>query len=198
MHLALLMRAEVGVALKKLCAFLAVVLAQAGQVLYGLLILEGGEMLFVAQVGVDLVEVAGMAASLFLRVLSAYGWHGACVCGIVAVCRAVLIRGRRLSVREWLSAMGRVGSVGTGAARGPCGSLQVRKSCGAMPDAGQANATVAPKAKFAACAGLGVKVLARKCRAPAWLCAVVACGAMARRQSAPRELGAGSLCRRRI
>jgi hypothetical protein len=75
-HLALLMGAEVGVALKKLCAFFAVVLAQAGQVLDGLLVLEGGQMLFVAQVGVDLVEVAGIPARLLLRVLSAYGWHG--------------------------------------------------------------------------------------------------------------------------
>ena len=196
MHLALLVRTEVGVALKKLCAFLAVVLAQAGQVLYGLFILEGGEMLFVAQVGVDLVEVAGMAASLFLRVLSTYGWH--CVVYCAVVYKAVLIRGRRLSVREWMAAMGQVGSVGTGAARGPCGSLQARKSCGAMPDAGQANATVAPDAKFAACAGLGLRLLARKCRAPACLCAVVPGGVITRRQSAPRELGAGSLCRRRI
>lgn len=75
-HLALLMGDKVGLALKELCAFLAVMLPQARQVLYRLRILELGEVLLVAQVGVDLVEIAGMAARLLLGVLSAYGRHG--------------------------------------------------------------------------------------------------------------------------
>jgi hypothetical protein len=75
MHLALLMRLKVAVALKKLCAFLAVPPPQSGQVFYRLRILELCEMLLVAQVGVDLVEVARMAARLLLGVLSSYGWH---------------------------------------------------------------------------------------------------------------------------
>ena len=74
-NLALLVGDKVAIALKKLCAFLAVILAQAGQVLYGLCILELGQVLFVAQVGVNLVEVARMATCLLLGVLSAYGWH---------------------------------------------------------------------------------------------------------------------------
>jgi hypothetical protein len=76
MHLALLMRLKVAVALKKLCAFLAVPPPQSGQVFYRLRILELCEMLLVAQVGVDLVEVARVATRLLLGVLSSYGWHG--------------------------------------------------------------------------------------------------------------------------
>lgn len=76
MNLALLVCDKVGVALKKLCAFLAVEFAQAGQIFYGLCILEFREMLLVAQVGVDLVEVARVSTCLLLGVLSAYGWHG--------------------------------------------------------------------------------------------------------------------------
>jgi hypothetical protein len=75
-HLALLVRQHVGLALKELCALEAVVLPQAGQVFYGLRILELCEVLLVAQVGVDLVEVARMPARLLLAVLSAYGRHG--------------------------------------------------------------------------------------------------------------------------
>lgn len=76
MDLALLMRSKVAVALKKLCALLAVPLPQARQIFYGLRILEFGKMLLVAQVGVDLVEIARMSTCLLLGVLSAYGRHG--------------------------------------------------------------------------------------------------------------------------
>jgi hypothetical protein len=75
-HLALLMRQHIALALIKLCAFLAVELPQPRQVLYRLRILELGEMLLVAQVGVDLVEVARVATRLLLGVLSSYGGHG--------------------------------------------------------------------------------------------------------------------------
>ena len=75
MHLALGVGDPVGLALKELCAFLAVVLAQAGQILCGRRVLERGEMLVVAQVGVDLVEIARVAARLLLGVLSPYGGH---------------------------------------------------------------------------------------------------------------------------
>lgn len=64
--LALCVGSEVCVALKKLCAFFAVVLAQAGQVLYGLRILEFCEVLLVAQVGVNLIEITRVAARLLL------------------------------------------------------------------------------------------------------------------------------------
>ena len=67
---------KVGVALKELCAFCAVELAQAGQVLYGIGILEFRKMLLVAKVSVDLIEIARVAARLLLGVLSAYGRHG--------------------------------------------------------------------------------------------------------------------------
>jgi hypothetical protein len=75
-HLALLMRHEVRFALEELCAFGAVVLPQAGQVFYGLRILELGQMLCVVQVGVDLVEVARVAARLLLGGFSSDGGHG--------------------------------------------------------------------------------------------------------------------------
>lgn len=75
-HLALLMGAKVGLALKKLCAFLAVVLAEARQIFYGFRIFEFCQMLLVAQVGVDLVEVARVSARLLLGVLSSDGRHG--------------------------------------------------------------------------------------------------------------------------
>ena len=122
--LALLVGGEVGVALKKLCAFLAVVLAQAGQVLYGLFILEGGQMLVVAQVGVDLVQVARVAARLLLGVLSAYGWHGEAR----GLREGSWIRGRRLSVMNRRSRVRESLVVGTAASRGPCASLQVKKA----------------------------------------------------------------------
>jgi hypothetical protein len=54
-NLALLVCVEVGLALEKLCAFFAVMLAQARQIFYGFRILELREVLLVAQVGVDLV-----------------------------------------------------------------------------------------------------------------------------------------------
>lgn len=86
MHLALLMRGEVGIALKKLCALFAVVLAQPRQIFYGLRILELCEMLLVVQVGVHLVEIANVPARLLLGVLSSDGWHGGCgVCGVQTV-----------------------------------------------------------------------------------------------------------------
>lgn len=85
MHLALLVGDEVAIALKKLCTFLAVILPQARQIFYGLRILELGQVFVVAQVGVDLVEVARMAARLLLGVLSTYGWHDGLVAGSAAV-----------------------------------------------------------------------------------------------------------------
>lgn len=73
--LALLMCDKVGIALEELCALFAVVLAQARQILYGLCILEFGKVFVVEQVGVDLVEITGVAARLLLGVLSSYGRH---------------------------------------------------------------------------------------------------------------------------
>lgn len=70
------MRSEVGLALKELCAFLAVVLPQSRQIFYGFRILEFCEMFFVAQVGVDLVKIARMSARLLLGVLPSNGRHG--------------------------------------------------------------------------------------------------------------------------
>lgn len=64
MHFALLMCDKVGLALKEFCAFFAVVLAQTRQIFYGFRILELCEMFLVAQVGVDLVEVARVATCL--------------------------------------------------------------------------------------------------------------------------------------
>jgi hypothetical protein len=95
-HLALLMRGEVGLALKKLCAFFAVMLPQTRQIFYGLLILEFCEMLLVAQVGVDLIEIARVPARLLLGVLSSDGRHvGLCM----LVCR---IRGRSaMGLKMW-------------------------------------------------------------------------------------------------
>jgi hypothetical protein len=75
-HLPLLMGDKVGVALKPLCALLAVPLAEPGQVLGGLGVLELGEVLVVVEVGVDLVEVACVAARLLLGLLAANGGHG--------------------------------------------------------------------------------------------------------------------------
>ena len=75
-HLPLVVCFEVGLALKPLCAFFAVPVAEAWQILGGLCVLELGEMLFVAQVGVDLVEIARVAARLLLGLFSPYGRHG--------------------------------------------------------------------------------------------------------------------------
>ena len=75
MHLALLVRQHVGFTLEKLCAFFAVILAQTGQVFYGLCILELCEVLLVVQVTVHLVEVARVSARLLLGVLSPDGRH---------------------------------------------------------------------------------------------------------------------------
>lgn len=70
---------EVGLALKPFRTFFAVPLAQARQILGGLCVLELGEVLWVVQISVDLVEVAGMSARLLLRVLSPDGGHGDCL-----------------------------------------------------------------------------------------------------------------------
>jgi hypothetical protein len=74
--LALLVGVEVGLALKKLCALFAVVLAEARQIFYGLRILELCEVLLVVQVGVDLIEIARVAARLLLGILTPDCRHG--------------------------------------------------------------------------------------------------------------------------
>jgi len=74
-HLSFLVCDKVGFALKEFCAFLAVVLAQTRQVFYGFRILELCEMFLVAQVGVDLVEIARVATCLLFGVLSPDGRH---------------------------------------------------------------------------------------------------------------------------
>jgi hypothetical protein len=114
-HLALLVRLEVGVALKELCALGAVVLPQARQIFYGLRISELCQMLLVVQVGVDLVEVARVAARLLLGGFSSDGRHGG---------RFVLGAGCWLHPRPFGS--GREDVEGAGWA-GPCGGLQARK-----------------------------------------------------------------------
>ena len=75
MDFALLVRQHVGLTLEKLGAFEAVILPQTGQIFYGLRILELCEVLLVPQVGVDLVEIARMAARLLLGILSSDGRH---------------------------------------------------------------------------------------------------------------------------
>lgn len=75
MDFAFLMSAKVWLALKELCALCAVPLPQAWQVLYRFGVLKLGEMLRIVQIGVHLVEIAGVAARLLLGVLSAYGRH---------------------------------------------------------------------------------------------------------------------------
>lgn len=75
-HLALVVCVEVGFTLKPFCALFAIPVAEAWQVLGSLCVLEMGEVLLVAQVGVDLVEIARVAARLLLRLFSSYGWHG--------------------------------------------------------------------------------------------------------------------------
>lgn len=78
-HLALLVGQHIGLTLKKLCAFFAVVLPQTRQVFYGLSILELCEVLLVVQVAVHLVEVARVSARLLLGVLSPDGRHSGTV-----------------------------------------------------------------------------------------------------------------------
>lgn len=67
---------EVGVALKPFGAFFAVKLAQTGQVFFGLCFLELLQVALGAQVRVDLVDVASVAASLFLAIGSSDCRHG--------------------------------------------------------------------------------------------------------------------------
>ena len=67
---------HVALALKPLCALLAVPLSESGQVLGSLGVLVLGEVLVVVDVGVDLVEVARVAARLLLRLVTADGRHG--------------------------------------------------------------------------------------------------------------------------
>ena len=120
-HLALLMRQHITLALIKLCAFFAVKLPQPRQIFYWLRILELGEMLLVAQVGVDLVEVARVATRLLLGVLSSYGGHGGQVSGDLSA--AV---GYPCGIARGWSATKKV-EVEPGD-RGPCACLQVRKA----------------------------------------------------------------------
>jgi hypothetical protein len=79
-HLVLLVRDKVVLALKEPGAFLAVEFAQARQIFYGLRILVLCEVLLVVQVGVDLVEIARVPARLLFGVLSSDGRHGGWSC----------------------------------------------------------------------------------------------------------------------
>lgn len=99
-HFALLVSGHVGLALKELCAFLAVILAQAWQIFYRLCIFKLGQVLLVAQVGVHLVEIAGVPTSLLLGVLTAYGWHGGLYPRPSAMGRAI-VNVSAIAMQQW-------------------------------------------------------------------------------------------------
>lgn len=70
-----LMCAHVCLALKPFCALFAVELPECRQVLGVLGVFELREVSFVAQVGVDLVDVTRVAARLLLGLLTPNSWH---------------------------------------------------------------------------------------------------------------------------
>lgn len=104
-NLALLVRQHVGLTLEELGAFKAVILPQAGQIFYRLRILELCKVLLVLQVGVDLVEIARVAACLLLGILSSDGRH----CGAWVSVQTVSVdpRPSAVVVMAGGSAMGR-------------------------------------------------------------------------------------------
>ena len=70
--------------IEPLGAFGAVVLAEAGEIFFGFRGLVCVEMARDVQVGVDLVEVAGVAAGFLFGLGAAYGWHSEDVCGVIS------------------------------------------------------------------------------------------------------------------
>ena len=71
----LCVRSVVELRLEPLCTFNAVPLAQARQVLGSLCVFELIKMLFLVEIGVNLVKIARMASSLLLRVGTTYSRH---------------------------------------------------------------------------------------------------------------------------
>ena len=75
MHFPLLVSNKIAFALEELCALFAIMLAQAWEIFYRFCILEFSKMLLVAEVGMDLVEIASVPSRLLLGVLSSDGRH---------------------------------------------------------------------------------------------------------------------------
>ena len=100
-HLALLVSEHVGLTLKKLCTFFAVVLPQTRQIFYGLCILELSQVFLVVQISMDLVEIACVSPRLLLGILSSYGRHCGCRLNVQTVSAAVGCCRAGYRIRLW-------------------------------------------------------------------------------------------------